>query len=139
MKELSTEDRYNLSQTKVKSLLDEFFAWLETVQVSGKGKLADAVRYALNEREYLYTFLENGDVPIDNNQAENAIRPFAVGRKNWLFSNTANGARNSAALYSIISTAQANGLDTEKYLTELFSRPAGTILLPWREKNERST
>jgi hypothetical protein len=120
-------------------LLDEFFAWLETVQVSGKGKLADAVRYALNEREYLYTFLENGDVPIDNNRAENAIRPFAVGRKNWLFSNTANGARNSAALYSIISTAQANGLDTEKYLTELFSRPAGTILLPWREKNERST
>ena len=139
MKELSTEDRYNRRQAKVKPLLDEFFAWLETVQVSGKGKLADAVRYALNEREYLYTFLENGDVPIDNNRAENAIRPFAVGRKNWLFSNTANGARNSAALYSIISTAQANGLDTEKYLTELFSRPAGTILLPWREKNERST
>ena len=139
MKELSTEDRYNQRQAKVKPWLDEFFAWLETVQVSGKGKLADAVRYALNEREYLYTFLENGDVPIDNNRAENAIRPFAVGRKNWLFSNTANGAESSAALYSIISTAHANGLDTEKYLTELFSRPAGTILLPWREKNERST
>ena len=115
-------------------MLDEFFAWLETVQVSGKGKLADAVRYALNERKYLYTFLENGDVPIDNNRAENAIRPFAVGRRNWLFSNTANGAKASAALYSIISTAQANGLDAEKYLTELFSQPAGTILMPWEEK-----
>nr|WP_242843420.1 transposase [Ruminococcus albus] len=98
--------------------------------------MTDAVRYALNERKYLYTFLENGDVPIDNNRAENAIRPFALGRKNWLFSNTANGARSSATLYSIISTAQANGVDAEKYLTELFSQPAGTILLPWREENE---
>ena len=53
------------------------------------------------------------DVPIDNNRAENAIRPFAVGRKNWLFSNTANGAMCSAALYSIVATAQANGIDAE--------------------------
>ena len=130
----SAEYRYEQRLAKIKPLLDEFFAWLETVQVSGKSKLSDAVRYAMNERKYLYTFLENGDVPIDNNRAENAIRPFAVGRKNWLFSNTANGAKTSAALYSIISTAQANGLDAEKYLTELFSQPAGTILLPWREE-----
>lgn len=54
-------------------------------------------------------------------------------QKNWLFSNTAKGAKASAALYSLISTAQANGLDAEKYLTELFSKPAGTILLPWDE------
>ncbi len=90
--------------------------------------------HALNERKYLYTFLENGDVPIDNNRAENAIRPFAIGRKNWLFSNTTNGAKASAVLYSVISTAQANGLYAEKYLTELFSQPAGTILLSWREE-----
>ena len=138
LKKLSAEERTIQRLAKIKPLLDEFFAWLETVQVSGKGKLTDAVRYALNERKYLYTFLKNGDVPIDNNRAENAIRPFAVGRKNWLFSNTANGAKASAALYSIISTAQANGLDAEKYLTELFSQPAGTILLPWRDGNERS-
>ena len=62
-------------------MLGEFFAWIETVPVSGKGKLSEAVRYSLNERKYLYTFLENGDVPIDNNRAENAIRPFAIGRK----------------------------------------------------------
>lgn len=68
-----------------------------------------------------------------NNRAENAIRPFTVGRKNWLFSNTANGADWSAALYSVISTAQANGLDIEKYLTELFSQPHGTILMPWKD------
>ena len=114
-------------------MLDAFFAWLEKQNVSGKGKLAKAVGYALNERAYLYTFLEDGNVPIDNNRAENAIRPFAVGRKNWLFSNTERGAKCSAILYSIIATAQANGLDVEKYLTELFSNPPGTILLPWTE------
>ena len=75
--------------------------------------------------------IENGNVPLDNNRAENAIRPFTVGRKNWLFNNTANGAKASAVLYSIAATAQANGVDTEQYLTELFSHPAGTILLPF--------
>ena len=116
-----------------KLIIDEFFAWLETLPVSGKNKLAEAVGYALNEKAYLYTFLENGNVPMDNNRAENAIRPFAVGRKNWLFSNTARGADCSAALYSIVSTAQANGLDAEKYLTELFRQSAGTIMMPWEE------
>ena len=77
-------------------------------------------------------------MPIDNNRAENAIRPFAVGRKNWLFSNTANGAKCSAAMYSIVATAQANGLDAERYLTELFSKSEGTIILPWEDKNEGS-
>lgn len=104
---------------------------MEGLQISGKSKLAEAVRYALNEKPNLYTFLNDGNVPIDNNRAENAIRPFAVGRKNWLFSNTANGAKCSAALYSVVATAQANGLDAERYLTELFSMPAGTILLPF--------
>ena len=85
------------------------------MQVSGKNKLVDAVRYTLNEKKYLYTFLEDGDVPIDNNRAENAIRPFTVGRKNWLFNNTARGAKCSAILYSIISTAQASGMIDKVY------------------------
>ena len=131
LKELSAEVRYEQRLAKVKPLLDEFFAWLESLQVSGKSKLAEAVRYALNEKPNLCTFLEDGNVPIDNNRAENAIRPFAVGRKNWLFSNTANGAKCSAALYSIVATAQTNGLDAERFLTELFSRPAGTVMMPF--------
>lgn len=135
---MTAEERYKQRQVKVKPLLDAFFAWLETLQVSGKSALSKAVAYALNEKPYLYTFLENGNVPIDNNRAENAIRPFAVGRKNWLFSNTANGAKCSAAMYSIVATAQANGLDAERYLTELFSKPDGTIILPWEDKNEGS-
>lgn len=74
------------------SKIDLRVAWLEGLDISGKGKLAKAVGYALNGKKYLYTFLENGNIPIDNNRAENAIRPFTIGRKNWLFSNTANGA-----------------------------------------------
>ena len=136
LKEMTAEERYNQRLVKVKPLLDAFFAWLETVPVTGNSKLAQAVNYALNERNYLYTFLENGNVPIDNNRAENAIRPFAVGRKNWLFSNTANGAKASAAIYSVISTARANGLDAEAYLTELFSKPTGTLFMPWRVENK---
>lgn len=67
---------------KVKPLLDAFFAWLDEQCISRKGKLAKAVGYALNEKNYLYTFLEDGNVPIDNNRAENVIRPFVVGRRN---------------------------------------------------------
>ena len=66
---------------------------------------------------------------LKNNRAENAIRPFPLGRKNWIHSNTAYGAKCSAALYFIAATAQANGLNTEQYLTELFSQPAGTFII----------
>ena len=124
---------YEKRLEKVKPILDEMFAYLESIPVSSSCNLGKAVNYALNEKKYLYTFLESGEIPIDNNRAENAIRPFTVGRKNWLFSNTASGAETSAILYSLISTAQANGMDAEKYLTELFSQPAGTIIFPWKE------
>lgn len=132
--EMTAEERYKQRLVRVRPLLDAFFAWLETLQVSGKGKLPKAVGYALNERKYMYTFLENGNIPIDDNRCELKIRPFTIGRKNWMHSNTENGANCSAILYSIISTAQDNGLDAEKYLTELFSKPAGTLFMPW--KNE---
>ena len=136
LKNCTSDERYKERQKIIKPLIDEFFAWLEPLPVSGKNKLAEAIGYAINEKAYLYTFLENGNVPMDNNRAESAIRPFAVGRKNWLFSNTARGADCSAVLYSIVSTAQANGLDAEKYLTELFRQPAGTIVMPWKEEKK---
>ena len=129
--EMTAEERYKQRLVRVRPLLEAFFAWLETLQVSGKGKLPKAVGYALNERKYMYTFLENGNIPIDDNRCELKIRPFTIGRKNWLFSNTSRGARCSAILYSIISTAQANGLNTEMYLTKLFSSTPGTLLMPW--------
>lgn len=76
-----------------------------------KSLTGKAVAYALNLWDRLIVYLENGELQIDNNSAENAIRPFAVGRKNWLFADTVDGAMASAVLYSIIETAKANGLE----------------------------
>lgn len=129
---MTAEERYTARQAQSKPVLDEFFAWLDTVIPNGGSNLARAVQYARNEKKYLYRFLESGDIPIDNNRAENAVRPFCIGRKNWLFSASVKGAEASAMLYSIAATACANGANVEKYLTELLRSAAGTLLMPWR-------
>jgi transposase len=126
---LAAEERQKQRQERSKPVLDGFFTWLETVGPAGGTKLAKAVQYAMNEKKYLYGFLESPDIPIDNNRAENAIRPFVVGRKNWLFSDSVKGAEASAVLYSLAATACANGLNFEKYFTELLS--SGKPILPW--------
>ena len=72
------------------------------------GKLKDAVTYAQNQKAYLSAFLEHGEIEISNNQVENAIRPFVVGRKGWLFADTPQGAEASAIIYSLMETAKAN-------------------------------
>jgi len=89
-------------------------------QVPPKSLLGKAIQYNLNQWEKLTVYLKDGRVNIDNNRAERAIKPFVIGRKNWLFSNTGNGARSSAILYSIIETAKANGLMPYDYLVTLF-------------------
>ena len=83
-----------------------------------------------NKGIFLYTFLEHPDAPIDNNRAENAIRPFCVGRKNWLFSTSPKGAEASAVIYSVAATACANGLNVEEYLTNVFKSNGSELLLP---------
>ncbi len=120
LKNCTSDERYKGRQKIIKPLIDKFFAWLEALPVSGKNKLAEVIGYAINEKSYLYTFLENGNAPIDNNRAENAIRPFAVGRKNWLFSDSPKGASASAMLYSLVVSAKMNGLNAEEYLVKLF-------------------
>lgn len=87
--------------------------------------------YALNEKKYLYRFLGLPHVSIDNNRAENAIRPLVVGRKNWLFSNTQNGATVSALIYSLAVTACANGLNVEDYFFRLLT--SDKSIMPWNE------
>ena len=129
---MTSEQRFHARQTQSKPVLDAFYAWLDTVVPSGGSNLSKAVQYARNEKQYLYRFLESGDIPIDNNRAENAIRPFCIGRKNWLFSASVKGAEASAMLYSIAATACANGKNVEQYLTELFRCPPNTILMPWQ-------
>ena len=87
-----------------------------------KGLLGKAIYYCLNRWDSLERYLEDGRLKIDNNFIENAIRPFALGRKNWLFSGNPRGAKASAALYSLIETAKANGLDPYWYLRFLFEK-----------------
>ena len=94
-----------------------------TVNPAGGSKLAKAVQYALNEKRYLYSFLDDPGIEINNNRAENAIRPFVVGRKNWLFSDSPKGASESAMLYSLVVSAKMNGLNAEDYLIRLFRSP----------------
>jgi transposase len=113
------EDRQKQRQKSEKTLIDEFYTWLETLNPAGLG-LSKAVGYALSQKKYLKAYLDNPSVPLSNNRAENAIRPFCIGRKNWLFSNSVKGAEASALFYSIASTAKANGLNIEQYFTELF-------------------
>ena len=128
---LDPEEKHKQRQEQLKPALDVFFAWLETVNASSGTKLSKAVSYALNEKKYLYRFLESPYVSIDNNRAENAIRPFVVGRKNWLFSNTQNGAAASALIYSLAVTACANGLNVEDYFYRLLT--SDKPVMPWNE------
>ena len=130
MAELSSEERAIKRQEQLKPALDGFFAWVDTVTAAGGTKLAKAIQYAKNEKKYLYTFLDHPDAPIDNNRAENAIRPFCVGRKNWLFSTSTQGALASAIIYSIAATACANGLSVEEYLTNVFKSRGNELLMP---------
>jgi len=119
----------------------------ELVQFSGS-KLEDAVKYALNQEKHLRAFLNNGEVEISNNFAENAIRPFVIGRKNWLFSDTVKGAKSSAIVYSLIETTRANGVEPYAYLalvlTDMqymgkpFSNEELESLMPWSEEMKQS-
>ena len=140
---LSDAQRLALRQAQSRPVIDTLHAWLEKslAQVPPKGSLGKALRYLHGQWPKLIRFLDDGGIPLDNNPAENAIRPFVIGRKNWLFSHTPKGAHASAALYSLIETAKANGLEPYAYLVEVFTRlPAAKTeedlqaLLPWRQE-----
>lgn len=105
-------------------IVERIKTWLDdhVQRVAPKSLLGKAIGYALNQWPTLLVFLDHGEVEIDNNEAENAIRPFVVGRKNWLFSGCPEGAQTSALLYSLIETAKANGLEPWAYLNHLFEQ-----------------
>jgi len=118
---LTADDRLRQRQEHSQPVVDAFFAWLETVNALQGSKLAEAVTYARNQRQPLSMFLTDGRIDISTNRVENAIRPFALGRKNFLFADTVNGAKASAVAYSIVETAKANGLNPYQYLLHLFT------------------
>ena len=143
LNELSSEERLRQRQVVVKPLVDAFFAYIKTLKVSKKDTFGDAVGYALNQERYLRVFLEDGDVPIDNNASERAIRGFCVGKKNWQMIDTINGAKTSAIIYSIVETAKANNLKPYNYVQYLLEEIPKHMndtncsflenLLPWSE------
>lgn len=118
------EEIYNLRQAKSKPVLKEFKAWLENTypKTPPRGLLGQAIGYALSQWIRLERYIENGCLTIDNNLVENAIRPFAVGRKNWLFSGNPTGAHASSNLYSLIETAKANGIEPYNYLKAVLEK-----------------
>jgi hypothetical protein len=119
---LTYDERKRRRELESKPIADAFFEWAESMrgQVLSKSKLAEAITYAINQKKWLLNFLQDGRLELSNNRAERSIRPFTVGRKNWLFSYCAKGATASAITYSIMETAQANGLVPFKYLEYLF-------------------
>jgi len=143
--EADTATRYQQRQQDSVPLLNQLRAWLDKTltTVLPSGKLGEALHYLNKYWDKLIRYTQRGDLPIDNNRAENAIRPFVIGRKNWLFSDTPQGANASAIIYSVIETAKANGLEPYTYLRKAFKDlpAAKTVedieaLLPWRVVKE---
>lgn len=139
-KEVSPEERYRRRQALSKPIIDKLHEWLMAIQPTVPPKLAlgKALTYLHNQWPRLIRYLDDGSYPIDNNCVENAIRPFVIGRKGWLFSTSVDGAKASANLYSLVETAKANGLNPYEYLKRVFTDlpNAGTVeeieaLLPW--------
>ena len=123
LRNCSSEERLNRRQKEIAPLVEDFFAWLKEQQEHctylPKSKTGKGVGYFLNQKKYLKVFLANGDVPMDNSASERSIRPFTIGRKNWLFNNTIRGAQASAAIYSVVETAKANNLKPYYYMNYL--------------------
>jgi hypothetical protein len=139
LKDKSAEEKYQLRQEKAKPLLDRFAQWLAKANVVTKSALGKAIGYCKNQWHKLIRYIDDGNLTIDNNRAERAVKPFVIGRKNWLFSNTANGASASAMLYSIIETAKANGLTPFDYIAHCLEQLSHEkvdveTLLPWNVK-----
>ena len=124
---LSQEERKSARLKQEVPLLEAFWSWAESTRdkVLPKSKLGEALSYALNHRIELMNYLEDGNCSISNNLAENCIRPFTIGRKNWLFSGSPKGATASAIVYSMVESAKANGLNPYKYLRYIFSELPG--------------
>jgi len=144
LEQLSPEKRKIQRQEQSKPVLEAYWSWLETVNPLQGSKLGEAITYSVNQKASLCTFLEDGRIELSNNRAENAIRPFVLGRKGWLFADTKKGAQASAIAYSIVETAKANGLNVYMYLVHIFSKmPALDFktdpslledLMPWSPK-----
>lgn len=148
-KESSEEERLDNRQKSVKPLVDAYFEWVKE-QLCKPGldqgsQIARALNYSVNQEQFLRVFLENGEIPPDNNDAERSIRAFCVGKHSWRIIDSKNGAEASAMLYSLAETAKANRLKPYEYfaylLTRLMQYPRDNVpeevlvkLMPWSQE-----
>lgn len=136
---LAPEERLKKRLEKGKEISDAFFTWAEGLGALPKTPLGMATHYAISQRPYLENIFRDGRTEISNNRCERAVKPFVMGRKAWLFSNTPSGAEASSVMYSIIETAKENGLHPFRYMEFLLETLPGATtadlesLLPWSE------
>ena len=141
-KGFSYKQIYNRRLKAQKPVVEAFIAWIDKQSAPKGSRLARAIIYARNQRDYMMTYLEDGHCSISNNMSENAIRPVTVGRRNWLFCDSTDGADASMMVYSLLETARANGLNPRKYLEYLLeARPNKNMsneelenMAPWNPK-----
>ena len=145
IKNLSTEQKHKTRKAKGKPILDAFHKWLLEIKphVQAKGLLDKAIQYTLNQWQALTYYVQNGEINIDNNAAERQIKPFVIGRKNWLFMGSPKGAKASSVLYSLVETAKMNDVNPEGYLKFLLGHKIPESnpnflesLMPWNAKIE---
>ena len=132
------EERKEKRLKELKPALEVLFAWLETEQpqVLPRSHYGQAIGYALNQKEKILRVLEDGRLELENNMAERTVKPFVIGRKNWMFSDTVNGAKASCIIYSIVETAKLNGLISYEYMKYVLEQCRGkNTLKPEEAKN----
>lgn len=146
LRDLTPEERLKQRQDKIAPLVDAYFAWLKQIRpyVASKSKTGAGITYNLDQEEYLRKFLTDGEIPMTNNAAERAIRPFVLGRKNWYLVDTRSGAESTAILYSMAETAKANNVkpyEWFKYCLEQMCQRGEfedlsylDNLMPWSDK-----
>jgi hypothetical protein len=140
---LTPDERHAKRQEIATPLVERFFAWAGSLNVLPKSAIGKAVHYTLSQRKYLERYLLDGRLEISNNRGERSVKPYVIGRKNWLFCNTPNGARASSIIYSVIETAKENGLNPCTYLSHIFKTApnidlrndplAADNLMPWKQ------
>lgn len=145
LKELPPDERKERRQLAVRPLVEAYFAWCRENEghISKKNKTGEGISYSLNQEKYLKVFLDDPYVPLDNNSAEQSIRNFCIGKKNFVMIDTISGAKASAVIYSIVETAKANNLNVYEYIKHLLTEIPNHMddknldfceeLLPWSD------
>jgi len=147
LKTLSAEERKEIRKQRVRPLINELYEYLDTLDVTDpltSDRLRDAIQYARNQKKYIYRFLDDGNIPIDDGATERAIRPFTIGRNNWIACDSIVGAEAAAIMYTIVETAKANKANVYTYLRYLLEQVPNHLdgknldflddMLPWSDK-----